>query len=143
MKREAGQFKTLGIKETREEAIDCPSILREVFGMSSESPGYLKFPLKVGLTWSERYYLSRFRSWRSVEHEVKSFEKVSTPKGEFEAFKIVRTAPGQRLPNTQIVFDTVYTYYYSPKIKSFVLFKSESGQFSRLTTILVDFSVME
>jgi|SRR3989344_3932587 len=142
VKREAGQFKAFGMKENAEEAIDCPGIFREVFGISSEAPNYLKFPLKVGLAWSERYRSSRTRTWRYVEHKVESFEKVSTPKGEFEAFKISRVEPGVRIRGGA-PFDNIYTYYYSPKTKSFVLFKNEAGQFYKLTTTLVDFFVKE
>ena len=50
--------------------------------------------MRVGLTWSERIKFqppgTQMRS-EEAQYEVQAFEKIKTPKGEFDAFKLVMT----------------------------------------------------
>ncbi len=71
-------------------------------------------------------------------YEVLGWEKVQTPKGEFEAFKLSRnyevtTRSGDRLKTSE-------TYYYSPKAKAIILLKIKSPR-NELTITLIDYNV--
>jgi len=72
-----------------------------------------------------------------AKYEVQAWEKIKTPKGEFDAFKIVMTmrAPG---PKPLAPGETrTHTYYYAPDVKAIVSFDT-SGSF-RLASTLIDF----
>jgi hypothetical protein len=88
---EAGKRNVFGVKGDQLEPIDCPLIIARVLGGRD-----VKFPIRVGLAWSDRR-TRQIPGSRPVsmdyKYEVKSWEKVQTPKGEFDAFKIVRVLP--------------------------------------------------
>jgi hypothetical protein len=82
----------------------------------------LRFPLRVGLTWSDRVKFQPDRvkfqppgmqiRLEDAKYEVQAWEKIKTSKGEFDAFKIVMTmrAPGPKAPGPGEI--RTHTYYY-------------------------------
>lgn len=66
-----------------------------------------------------------------MNFNVAAWEKIQTPKGEFDAFKIEADMEG--FPSNRV-------YYYSPKVKAIVLFKLTRRENDRTVT-LVDFKV--
>lgn len=138
---EGGRANVFGVNNDREVAIKCPLILRLVLGKDD-----LKFPLYLGLSWSER------RSWqvpglrpRSVDYkyEVNSWEIIKTPKGDFDAFKIVKSFQISAAPakGRQARWQT-QTYYYAPSVKAIVQYRLEDEGLTAITT-LVDFSLAQ
>lgn len=148
--------KVYGVKGETQEEIDCPPIATQLFGSGTEADEdeaegnggtqigyglkleYLKFPLKVGQSWTSRIAERRRTMrgmqtrWIDLEYKVLAWEKVSTPKGEFEVFKSeVSGWPNQ-----------VRTYYYSPKAKAIVRFDRKAPRRSRTVTV-VDFNVSQ
>jgi len=79
----------------------------------------------------------------NYQYEVSSWEKIKTPKGEFNAFKIVKSfqiAPPLRKggqPHWQI-----HTYYYAPSVKAIVQYRAEDDDIKETAT-LVDFNLTE
>ncbi len=135
IKIEDGRRKVFGIDGDQFERIRCPSILLTVLGRT-RSKNNLKFPMQVGLSWSGRFYFQiggRGR-WVDPQYKVESWEMIKTPKGEFQAFKIVMSFSA--------LVERVTTYYYAPKVKAVVFFREEAGEFKRTST-LVDFQVSD
>lgn len=135
---QAGKRNVIGIKDNQQEGIDCPRILALVLGQSD-----LKFPLYVGLSWSDRRS-RQIPGTRSVltdyQYEVKSWEKIKTDKGEFDAFKIVRS---HRVSAPRVApYWQAETYYYAPSVKAIIRYSVEE-ELVKATTTLVDFSVTQ
>ncbi len=126
---EQGNPKVFGISGNNKEAINCEIISRHLFNIPDDR-GHLKFPLTVGSRWSQQWTNKegRYRTWNL---NVAAWEKVQTPKGEFDAFKIEADLGG---------FPINLVYYYSPKVKANVLFKLTMWREDRTMT-LVDFKV--
>lgn len=95
----------------------------QLYGWSWE-PGIsrLKFPMKVGSSWSSRY------TWKNpgggtgaivALNSVQAFEKVRVPAGEFDAYRILATV-GSRddgMPRSTMLEDLVW---YAPRVKRIV-----------------------
>src|SRR5215470_20060632 len=66
--------------------VDLPQVIPLVLGRPGWLGNMLKFPMRIGLTWSDRIKFqptgTQLRS-EEVQYEVQAFEKVKTPKGEF------------------------------------------------------------
>ena len=142
IRKDGGKANVFGVKTDGQVAIECPHILTLVLG----EEGDLKFPLYSGLSWSDR----RSRrvpglqpTWVNYQYEVNSWEKIKTPKGEFDAFKIVKSfqiSPPLRKgvqPHWQ-----VHTYYYAPSVKAIVQYRAEDEDIKE-TAMLVDFSLAQ
>jgi len=129
VKIQEGKPRVYGISGTSQEEIECPPIESQLLGTGPNARGRLKFPLSLGKSWTTRF-MGR-RRWRYPDFKVLAWEKVKTPKGDFNAFKIRREISGS---------ENVFTYYYAPKVKSIVLLKGESRSRRRKVT-LVDFNV--
>ncbi len=74
-----------------------------------------------------------------TKYEVQAWEKIKTPKGEFDAFKIVMTmrAPGLKpLAPGEI---RTHTYYYAPDVKAITNFHTSGS--ARVESTLVDFNL--
>ncbi len=128
VKIDQGKPNVYGISKGKEEEIDCPLLARDLLNIPNERE-YLKFPLTVKSNWSSRW-LSRRGTYRYPDYKVSAWEKVRTPKGKFDTFKIQQFIAGN--PRA--------TYNYSPKIKAIILFKWSSRRIERTVT-LVDFNV--
>ena len=116
----------------------CDPVLGWVFGVNETKS--LKFPLSVGQTWTGRYERASGRRtiWVEPEYKVTGFQKVETPKGTFDAFKIVGAAKWVTGRGDHRFID--WTEYYSPPVKAIVLLQSETPSTKR-KVVLVDFNV--
>lgn len=140
---ENGKFKVFGIREDQRKEIDSATIVSLVLGRPGWRGDLLKFPMRLGLSWSAQFplQLPGLTRQETAQYEIQSWEKVKTLKGEFEAFKILmtvaeRTGRVGRLPGRAI------TYYYSPQIKAIVYLREESPPKTAealTTSSLVDF----
>ena len=140
VKIEDGQQKAFGLEKGKPESVDCPRVIGYVL-LSPKSKRWesLRFPMRVGLSWSKRFYYEytgggASGTWLDVDYEVQSWEKVKTPKGVFDSIKIVSTAHF----NTPVE----RTYYYAPKAKAIVKFHMKGSRGEERTT-LVDFKVSQ
>src|SRR5262249_53144514 len=102
----------------------------------------LKFPMRIGLTWSEQIKFqppgTQLRS-EEVQYEVQSFEKIKTPKGEFNAFKLVMTINALQDARTKAGARTevrTHTYYYAPDVKAIAAFQTSATELN--TSMLID-----
>lgn len=81
-----GKPSVYGVTGTKKEAIDCSQITELLLNIPDRRM-FLKFPLTVNKTWSHRFQ-NPMDKWRYSDTNVESWEKVRTPKAEFDAFKI-------------------------------------------------------
>lgn len=77
--------------------------------------GILSFPLHVGKKWEHRYVNNGVPRW--ADYKVVAWENVSTPAGEFEAFRV---EGDDRRTDRQ--YGIKVTYWYAPAVKQFVKF---------------------
>ena len=76
-------------------------------------------------------------------YEVQSWEKIKTPKGQFDAFKLVMTMSVLRGPKPLAPTEVrTTTYYYAPDIKAIVSFH-EAGTEVSLTSTLIDYNLVK
>ncbi len=143
VKIKKGKPKVYGISGAKQEEFECPGVAARVLGTGSNARENLKFPLRVGNSWKNRFLRSKARRgrgrWHYPEYKVLGWEKVKTPKGEFEAFKLTRFYSAASLRSTR---EFAATYYYSPKVKAIIFIHSKSHSRERTTTI-IDFKVSE
>lgn len=149
VKIEAGKPRVFGMRGDEPKEVDAPNIVSLALGVPEWRGDLLKFPIGVGHTWSARFpfQLPGLRQqWANAQYEVQSWEDVQTPKGGFEAFKIVMSVPGSPTPQKGAITARVATYYYSPKVKAIVYFREHSPPKSPealTTSTLVDFNVSQ
>lgn len=94
VKIEAGGPKVFGIRGEVSKELDAPPIVALVLGKTGWRGELIKFPVRVGLSWSDRFQLQPrglLSRWEQGQYEVQAWEKIKTPKGEFEAFRIIMT----------------------------------------------------
>jgi len=130
---EQGKPKVYRVSGTMQEEIDCPSMIRDLLNIPPDERGWLNFPLSLNKAWSFSYLSGGpgRRSRRNYsENKVTTWEKVHTPKGEFDAFKI------ERLINPGLN----YYLWYSPAAKAVIVFQRRATQSDRTVT-LVDFNL--
>lgn len=137
---EKGLAHLYGINDGKEVESICDAVLGWVFGVNESK--FLKFPLSVGQTWTHRYERPSGRRTISVEsqYKVSAWEKVETPKGTFEAFKIVGAVQWVTGRGDQAFIN--WTEYYSPTVKAIVLSESETATNKR-KVMLIDFNVSD
>ena len=80
--------------------------------------------------------------WEEVDTKSKPWEKIKTPKGEFDAFKLVMTmsAPKWRPKPGGRTEVRTHTYYYAPDVKAIASFDT-SGTEARVASTLIDFNL--
>ena len=140
---EGGKFKVFGIREDQRKEIDSATVVSLVLGRPGWRGDLLKFPMRAGHSWSTQFSLQLpgLARQETAQYEIESWEKVKTPKGEFDAFKILMTIP-ERTARVGRLPGRVITYYYSPQVKAIVYLREESPPkaLEALTTsTLVDF----
>jgi len=129
--------KLYGISGTNKEEFYCPGVVDEILGKTTRK---LKFPLRVGNRWAHRYLREGLERNRlvKVEYKVLGWQKVQTPKGMFETFKLSSYV-------TFLKNELTETYYYSPKVKAIILRKYNNLRSGKLrvdrTHTVVDFNV--
>ena len=145
VKFESNKPKVFGVQGNETVEADLPVVIPLVLGRPGWLGALLRFPMRIGLTWSERIKFqplgTQLRS-EEVQYEVQAFEKIKTPKGEFNAFKLVmimnapqsaRSKPGGR---TEV---RIHTYYYAPDVKAIASFDTAGS--ARVTSSLIDYSL--
>lgn len=86
-----------------------------------------------------------FNQWASARRfpgiivKFEAWEKIKTPKGEFEAFRIIMTMAVPTGPKSKGTSNRITTYYYAPGVKAIVSFNEEGSETNVLST-LVEFN---
>ena len=88
--------------------------IRRLLGTFRDDVELLRFPLFVGQKWTNTY-LNAQGELRNVENHVATVEKVTTPAGTFQAFRIERRDEAAEKGNPAVL-----TYFYSPETGSVV-----------------------
>jgi hypothetical protein len=112
VKFESNKPGVFGVQGNETVAADLPVVIPLVLGRPGWLEDMLRFPMRVGLTWSDRVkFQPPGMQMRSVEakYEVQTFEKIKTPKGEFDAFKVVMTMNVPKFPKRQKFGPTLIT----------------------------------
>lgn len=139
----AGKPTVFGIRGDGTKSLEAPTIVALVLGKSGWRGELLRFPLRVGLQWTDQFqYEPRGVQTTSVEgrYEIQSWEKIAAAKGDVDAFKIVMNATAPAGPKGKGKTFRTYTYYYAPAVKAIVSLKEDAPQVAVAST-LVDFNV--
>lgn len=97
----------------------------------------LKFPLEVGATWESKSEVSLpdgGKSRISSDNKVVGIEKIRTPAGEFEAYKI-ETRGGVQGVTWNGFFRVVQTQWYAPSVQRVVRTEYKEQRTSGLDTV--------
>ncbi len=140
---ESGNPKVLGIRGELSKELDAPPIASVVLGRTGWRGELLKFPVRVGVTWSDQFQFQPRgvpMRWEQGRYEVQAWEKIKTPRGEFDAFKITMTMTVPSGPKGKGTSSRITTYYYVPEVKAIVSFHEE-GSDTNVVSTLVDFNV--
>ena len=92
VKFESGNPVVLGVSGNESKRTGAPMVVAMVLGRSAWRGDVLRFPMRVGLTWSGQVNFqppgTQMR-WTEAQYEAQAWEKIKTIKGEFDAFRIV------------------------------------------------------
>jgi hypothetical protein len=143
VKFELKKPKVFGVQTNETVEIDLPVIISLVLGRPGWSGDLLRFPMRVGLAWSDRFQFqppgAQMR-WEEGRYEVQAWEKIKTPKGDLNAFKLVMnmSAPaGLKGKGTAV---RTRTYHYAPGVKAIASLHTSRTEASVAST-LIDFSL--
>ena len=143
VKFESNKPKVFGVQGNELKEVNSQAVTSLVLGRPALLGEMLRFPLRVGLTWSDRLKFqppgAQVR-WEEAKYEVQAWEKTRAPRGEFDAFKIVMTmnvpeAVKSRGP-TEL---RTHTYYYAPDVKAIANLHTSGS--ARMESTLVDFNL--
>jgi hypothetical protein len=142
VKFESNQPKVLGVQGNESPEVNSQAVIALVLGRPGWLGEMLRFPLRAGITWSDQVKFQppgMQMRLQDAKYEVQAWEKIKTPKGEFDAFKIVMTmrAPGPK-PFAPGEIRT-HTYYYAPDVKAIVSLDTSGS--ARAASTLIDFSL--
>ena len=139
----SGKATVVGIRDTEIKELDAPTIVALVLGKTGWRGELLRFPLRVGLNWTDRFEFQppgMHVTRQEGRYEVQAWERIGTSKGEFDAFKIVMGMNMPTGPKGKGTAIRTNTYYYSPEIKAITSYR-EVGPEAGLTLTLLDFNV--
>lgn len=139
----SGKATVIGIRGDEAKEIDAPPILALVLGKTGWHGELLRFPLHVGLSWADRFQFQPHGSqarWEESRYEVQAWEKVKTPRGATDAFKVVMRMNAPIGPKGKGTVVRTGTYYYAPEVKAIVSFR-EDGSDAVVTSTLVEYNV--
>lgn len=146
VKFESGKPIVLGIRGSESKQIAGALVLAMVLGRGEFRGDLLRFPMRLGLTWSGRVnFQPPGMQMRSTEtqYEVQTWEKLKTAKGEFDAFRLEMNMIVPRGPKRQGPTEfRPHTYFYAPEIKAIVSYQ-ELGSNIKVTSTLVDFNLAQ
>jgi hypothetical protein len=117
------------------------------YHFSKETYPAFEFPLYVGKKWS-RPWEWKLNGWLysdQVSAEVEAIEKVNTPAGTFDAYRIrlVREYRGTRVGYQTQSGSLEDTFWYAPEVKNFVRRTYLDGGWANITRELVSFKVQQ
>jgi hypothetical protein len=141
---ENGNAKVTGARGEEMKEVEGSGIIPLVLGKSGWRGELLRFPLRVGVKWSDRFQHQPRGlpvQWAEGQYEVQAWEKIKIPKGEFDAFKIVLTssvAGGPKAKGRPLQLNCAY--FYAPVIKAIVSLNEVLPDAS-VTSTVVDFKL--
>jgi hypothetical protein len=143
VKFESNNPKVFGVQGNESKEVNPQVVTSLVLGRPAWLGEMLRFPLRVGLTWSDRLKFqppgAQMR-WEEAKYEVQAWEKTRTPRGEFDAFKIVMTmnVPEAVKSRGRTELRT-HTYYYATDVKAIANLHTSGS--ARVESTLVDFNL--
>jgi len=140
---ESNKPKVFGIQGNQTLEIDLPLIIPLVLGGPGWLGDLLRFPMRVGLNWSDRVKFQppgmKMRL-EEAKYEIQAWEKIKTLKGDFDAFKLVMNMSVPRGPKGISSLVRTRTYYYAPDVKAIVSLQTAETE-ARVASTLIDFSL--
>jgi len=140
VKFESNKPGVFGVQGNETVEVNSPVVIPLVVDRTGWLGDMLRFPMRVGLAWSDRFQFqppgAQMR-WEEGRYEVQAWEKFKTPKGDFNAFKLVMnmTAPGPK--GTAV---RTRTYHYAPDVKAIASLQTSGTEASAAST-LIDFGL--
>ena len=140
---DSGRETVFGLSGGISREVEAPAIVSLVLGKKGWLGELLRFPLRVGSNWQERFQFqppATQVTWQNGRYDVQSWEKIMTPNGEFDAFKIVMNMNVPTGPKGKGTKVQTSTYYYSPAVKAIISFRQDGNQ-AAVTSSLVESNV--
>jgi hypothetical protein len=140
---DSGKEVVFGLRGDISKELEAPAIVSLVLGKKGWLGELLRFPLRVGSNWTERFQFqppATQVTWQNGRYEVKSWDKIMTPNGEVDAFKIVMDMNIPTGPKGKGTRVQTSTYYYSPAVKAIISFRQDGNQ-AAVTSSLVEANV--
>ncbi len=140
---ESGKELVFGLRGDISRELEAPAMVSLVLGKKGWLGELLRFPLRVGSNWTERFQFqppATQVTWQNGRYEVQSWEKIMTPNGEVDAFKIVMDMNIPTGPKGKGTRVQTSTYYYSPAVKAIISFRQDGNQ-AAVTSSLVEANV--
>jgi hypothetical protein len=78
--------------------------------------------------------------WEEGRYEVQAWEKIKTPKGDFDAFNLVMNMTAPTGPKGKGTAVRTRTYHYAPDVKAIASLQT-SGTEASVASTLIDFSL--
>jgi hypothetical protein len=128
---DSGKERVFGLRGDMSKEVEAPAIVSLVLGKKGWLGELLRFPLRVGSSWTEQFQFQppgTLVTWQNGRYEVQSWEKILTPNGESDAFKIVMNMNIPTGPKGKGTRIQTSTYYYSPAAKAIISFRQDGGQ---------------
>jgi hypothetical protein len=138
-----GKERVFGLRGDISKEVKAPAIVSLVLGKKGWLGELLRFPFRVGSSWTERFQFQAPATqvtWQNGRYEVQSWEKIVTPNGEFDAFKIVMDMNIPTGPKGKGTRFQTSTYYYSPAVKAIISFRQDGNQ-AAVTSSLAEANV--
>ena len=149
--RRSNRFEAFQIVGNDEVILERPGVLYFLIGRAQSQTGptrqsgnsqELTFPLFVGKKWQYAYeQQSRGPKHRTVHIHVAGRERIETPAGKFDAFKLEKEiiwATASALRGTKV--ETVKAvYFYSPETKSIIKYNSAADDGAQRDIELIKF----
>ena len=140
---ESGKELVFGLRGDISRELEAPAMVSLILGKKGWLGELLRFPLRVGSNWTERFQFqppATQVTWQNGRYEVQSWEKIMTPNGEVDAFKIVMDMNIPTGPKGKGTRVQTSTYYYSPAVKAIISFRQDGNQ-AAVTSSLVEANV--
>jgi hypothetical protein len=144
VKFESKKPKVFGVQGNETVEVDLPVVIPLVLGRPGWLGDMLRFPMRVGLTWSDRIKFQppgMQMRWEETRYEVQAWEKANTVRDEFDAFRIVMTMNVPKGPKSRGPTEVrTHTYYYAPDVKAIATLHTSGTELS-VASKLIEFNL--
>ena len=145
VKFESNKPKVFGVQGNESVETDLPVVIPLVLGRPGWLGDMLRFPMRVGLTWSDRVQIPTARHYkcdrRRLSTKSKPLKRSRHQRANSTPLRLVMTMSVPKGPKPLAPTEVrTHTYYYAPDVKAIASFHTSGTELSVAST-LIDFSL--